>query len=174
MADIEIRDEQSKKPSRRIQEWPSFFSDPFSWTPFGMMRRMADEMNRVFKTWPEIGQFTESAWPALDAYEEDNSLKIRADLPGMKPDDIRIEVTDNGITLSGERKQEKEERGKGFYRSERSYGEFRRTIPLPEGADIDKAEAEFHDGELQVYIPIPESTKKRRQIPISGKKQESA
>ena len=88
----------------------------------------------------------------------------------MKPDDVKIEVTGNGITLSGERKQEKEENREGYYFSERSYGTFRRTVPLPEGADIDKAKAEFRDGELQVSVPIAEGSGRRRQIPISSKK----
>ena len=169
MANIEIRDKKTHSPSRHMREWPSFFSDPFSWTPFGMMRRMADEMNRAFQTWPDMGQL-ESAWPAIDVYEEDGGLKIRADLPGMKPEDVKIEVTDGGVTLSGERKQEKEEHSEGVYRSERSYGAFRRTIPLPDGANIDKAEAQFRDGELQVSIPIPKAARKHRQIPISTKK----
>jgi HSP20 family protein len=169
MANIEVRGKQPQSPSRRMREWPSFFSEPFAWSPFGMMRRMAEEMNRAFQSWPEEG-IAESAWPALDVYEEDSTLKIRADLPGMNPDDVTIEVTESGVTLSGERKHEREERSEGFYRSERSYGTFRRTIPLPEGADLDKAKAEFHDGELQVSIPIPESGRHRRQIPISAKK----
>lgn len=170
MADIVAKGKQEKIPSRQTREWPSFLSEPFSWTPFGMMRWMADEMNRAFHTSPEMSQFAESAWPALDVYEEDNSLRIRADLPGMKPDDVKIEVTDNNMTLSGERKQEKEEHRESFYRSERSYGTFRRAISLPEGADIDKAEAKFHDGELEVRIPISEGPRKWRRIPISSKK----
>ena len=170
MADIVAKGKQEKIPSRQTREWPSFLSEPFSWTPFGMMRWMADEMNRAFHTSPEMSQFAESAWPALDVYEEDNSLRIRADLPGMKPEDVKNEVTGNGVTLSGERKQEKEENREGYYFSERSYGTFRRTVPLPEGADIDKAKAEFRDGELQVLIPIVESAGRRRQIPILNPK----
>jgi HSP20 family protein len=170
MANIEIKGKHAESPSSRIRQWPSLFSEPFGWGRYGMLRRMADEMERAFQARPEMGQFGESEWPALDVYEEDSKLKIRADLPGMKPEDVKNEVTGNGVTLSGERKQEKEENREGYYFSERSYGTFRRTVPLPEGADIDKAKAEFRDGELQVLIPIAESAGRRRQIPILNPK----
>jgi HSP20 family protein len=168
MADIEIKEKQTSSPSRRMREWPSFFSGPFGWGRYGMLRRMADEMDRAFRAWPDVSQFGDSEWPAIDVYEEDSNLKIRADLPGMKPEDVKIEVTEDGITLSGERRQEKEENREGYYFSERSYGSFRRTVPLPEGSDIEKAKAEYHDGELQVLVPMPKNAKQHRQIPISA------
>jgi HSP20 family protein len=130
---------------------------------------MADEMDRAFGGWSDMDEAVQSRWPAIDVYEEDDTLKVRADLPGMKADDVKVEVSDGRVILSGERKQEHEEKGEGFYRSERSYGSFRRMIPLPEDADIEKAEADFHDGELRIQIPIPENNRNRRQIPI-GKK----
>jgi HSP20 family protein len=130
---------------------------------------MAHEMDRAYRGWTDIEEAVQSAWPAIDVYEEDNVFKVQADLPGMKADDVKVEVSDGRMVLSGERKQEHEEKGEGFYRSERSYGSFRRMIPLPEHAEIDKAEAEFHDGELRIEVPIPENTGNRRRIPIAKK-----
>jgi HSP20 family protein len=165
MPNIEIHGKGRHMPTRGWREWPSLSIEPFAWTPFGMMRRMMHQMDRALGGWPE------SFWPAIDVYEEKGNLNIRADMPGMKPEDVKIEVSDNSITLSGERKQEEEEHGEGYYHSERSYGAFHRTVPLPEGAETDKAKAEFHDGELKVQIPIPKGTAKgKRQIPISSGK----
>jgi HSP20 family protein len=169
MPDIEVRKKQTQSPTRQRREWPSLFAEPAAWTPFAMMRRMADEMDRAFGGWSDMEEAFQSAWPAIDVYEEDSTLNVKADLPGMKPDDVKVEVSDGQVLLSGERKQEHEEKREGYYRSERSYGSFRRMIPLPEDADIDKAEAEFHDGELRIRVPIPENSRHRRQIPI-GKK----
>ena len=84
----------------------------------------------------------------------------------MKPEDVKLEITREALVISGERKQEREEKGEGFHRSERHYGRFYRQIPLPEGAETDKAEARFTNGELRVTIPVPEVAHERRQIPI--------
>ena len=78
-----------------------------------------------------------------------------------------MEVTDEGLVIQGERKREHEEKREGYYRSERSYGQFYRLIPLPENANIDQAHAEFRNGELRVSIPVPEQQRRVRQIPIS-------
>ena len=148
---------------RHREYWP----DLFRLSPFGLMRRFVDEMDRPFGVWPRA--FAEEAsgwWPATDIAEQDGKMVVNVDLPGMKPEDVKLEVTRESLVISGERKQEREEKGEGFHRSERHYGRFYRQIPLPEGAETDKAEARFTNGELRVTIPVPQVAHERRQIPI--------
>ena len=98
--------------------------------------------------------------------ERDNNLVVRAELPGLSNDDVKVKMTDEGLVIQGERKREREEKGEGWYRSERSYGQFYRLIPLPEGVNAEQAKARFENGVLEVSIPIPESRRSRRSIPI--------
>jgi HSP20 family protein len=129
------------------------------------MRRFSDEMDRMF----EGGRRGELAlWsPAVEVSERDGKLEIRADLPGVNEKDVKVEVTDDGLIIQGERKREHEERREGYYRSERSYGQFYRVIPLPEGANVDQARAEFRNGELRVSVPVAQQQRKSREVPIS-------
>ena len=106
--------------------------------------------------------------PAVEVRERDGKLEVVADLPGIKESDVKVEVTDEGLVIQGERKSEHEENRGGLYRSERSYGQFYRLIPLPETANIDQARAEFRNGEMRVTIPVPEQQRRGRQIPISS------
>ena len=139
----------------------------FSMGPFELMRRMSEEMDRAFG-----GLFREeraAVWaPSVEVREEDNNLIVSADLPGLNKDDVKIEVTEDSLILRGERKRKREERREGVYRSEVAYGEFYRAIPLPEGAEVDKAKAQFNNGVLEVTVPIPASKRKPREIPIEG------
>ncbi len=105
--------------------------------------------------------------PVVEVSEHDGKLEVVADLPGVKETDVKVEVTDEGLVIQGERRREHEEKGEGFYRSERTYGQFYRLIPLPEGANLDQARAEFRNGELRVSLAVPEQQRKVRQIPIS-------
>ena len=135
--------------------------------PFSLMRRMSEDMDRMFSDATASGDG--STWlPAVEVTERGNNLVVRADLPGINQNDVKVEVTPEGLMIQGERKREHEERGAWGYRSERTYGSFYRTIPLPDGANIDDAKAEFKDGVLEVTVPVPEQQKRRRQIPISG------
>jgi HSP20 family protein len=145
------------------------------WTnPFSLMRRLSDEMDRAFASslglpaWGRHMGQEESMWmPAVEVFERDNHVVVHAELPGLNKDDIKVEVTDEGLAIQGERKREHEEKREGYYRSERSYGRFYRTVPLPEGIDPEKARAQFKDGVLQVEIPLPPSAqRKHREIPI--------
>jgi HSP20 family protein len=137
--------------------------------PFALMRQFTQDMDRFFGgTGRERGADITEWLPAIEVTERDGKLEVCADLPGLKQEDVKVEVTDEGLVIQGERKREHEERGQGYHRSERSYGQFYRLIPLPEGAKIDEAKAEFNNGELRVSIPIPESRSKSRQIPISA------
>jgi HSP20 family protein len=92
--------------------------------------------------------------PAVEIYEKDNTIIVRADLPGLTRDDVKIEITDQLLTIQGERKQEKEEKGEGYVTTERSYGTFFRQIALPEGASTDAAKATFKNGVLEIEVPV--------------------
>jgi HSP20 family protein len=97
-----------------------------------------------------------------------NELVVRADLPGVKPDDVTVEIGDDTITISGERQQEHKQESGGVYRFERTYGSFFREIPLPEGALVDRAKASFKDGVLEVTVPAPpEQVSRGRRLEIS-------
>jgi HSP20 family molecular chaperone IbpA len=131
------------------------------------MRRMSEDMDRMFSGYVESGDG--ASWmPAVEVTERGNTLVVRADLPGINQNDVKVEVTPEGLTIRGERKREHEERGAWGYRSERTYGSFYRTIPLPEGANVESATAEFKDGVLEVTVPVPEQQRRRWQIPIAG------
>jgi HSP20 family protein len=142
--------------------------------PFTLMRRLSDEMDRAFATSFGLPSGTLTGleqgaeWtPAVEVAERDNNLVVTAELPGLSKDDVKVEVTNDGLLIQGERKREHEEKRRGYYRSERSYGQFYRMVPLPEGIDPDKAKAQFKDGVLQVEIPLPASAQaKRKEIPI--------
>lgn len=149
--------------------WPQRTAEFLSMSPFAMARRIFDEMDRTFggMRWPELrGESGESWWPSVEVVKQNGNLVVRADLPGMNKEDVKVEVADGSLVIQGERKREQEETGKGFYRSERSYGSFSRSISLPEGAQSEQARANFNNGVLEVSIPCPESKTKGRQIPI--------
>lgn len=143
-------------------------ADLFTMNPFALMHRLSQEMDRAFASsfglWRGAGS---EYMPPIEVREEGNNLVICADVPGMSKEDIRVEATDEGLVIEGERKREQQETRGGFHRSERSYGHFYRVVPLPEGADIDKANAQFKDGVLEVRVPMPQQEQRRREIPIN-------
>jgi HSP20 family protein len=110
-----------------------------------------------------------AAWvPKIDVVQRGNELLVRADLPGVNPDDVVVEISDDAITISGERQQEREEERGSIYRFERTYGAFYRVIPLPEGAIVDRAKASFKDGVLEITVPAPpEQVSRGRRLEIS-------
>jgi HSP20 family protein len=93
--------------------------------------------------------------PKVEVLEREGQLVIRADLPGLSKDDVKVEIADGVITIEGERKQEKKEEREGYYYCECGYGSFYRAIPIPEGAEAAKATADFHQGVLEVVVPVP-------------------
>jgi HSP20 family protein len=97
-------------------------------------------------------------------FEKDNRLFTRVDLPGMKKDDVKVEVTDGHLTISGERKSEVEDTKDQFYRSERTYGSFYRAIPLPESVKLEDVQATFADGVLEVSVPLPTAPEPKSRI----------
>ena len=125
------------------------------------------EIDRVFDAF--FGQTDQARrWvPPIDLVEAEDHFLLKADLPGLTESDVNIEVQDGTLTISGERKAEHEQREKGWYRIERSFGSFNRSLTLPDGVDPDRIEASFKDGVLGVRIPKPQERKPRR-ISISG------
>jgi HSP20 family protein len=134
--------------------------------PLRMFDWMREEVDRLLDTVPFARVFpttrVEAPWmPALEVFEKNGNLHIKADLPGLKKEDVAIEVTAEGITIKGERKSEftEEKKEEGYFRSERTYGEFCRFVPLPEGAVVDKITASFINGVLEVITPVPKVEK---------------
>ena len=125
------------------------------------------EVDRVFDAF--FGQTDQARrWvPPVDLVEAEDHFVLKADLPGLSEGDVNIEVQDGTLTISGERKAEHEQREKGWYRIERSFGRFSRSLSLPDGVDPDRIQASFSHGVLEVRIPKPEERKPRR-IAISG------
>ncbi len=135
------------------------------WQPFnelwGDMRRLQDEMNRVFGRAPGNGERT-GIYPPLDLWQDDENLYVEAELPGMDMNDLEIYVTGgNQLSLKGERKPPKVERG-NWHRQERGYGSFSRMVELPHDVDDEKVEAEFRHGVLTITLPKREETRPRK------------
>jgi HSP20 family protein len=159
------------------ERWTSAVSRP---SPFALMRRFAEEMDRLFENLragaPSLLPRFELPWgshegeggwlPSLEVAERGGKLVVRADLPGLTKDDVKIELRDDVLCIEGERRQEREEKRKGLYRSERSYGRFYREVPLPEGIDPEQAKASFRNGVLEVTMPAPPLAAKGRRLPI--------
>jgi HSP20 family protein len=137
----------------------------FLGNPFSLMRHFSDEMDRMFSHSMYRHREEDDWWPNIEVSVRDGVVTVLADLPGLNKDDVKVELSDDGLSIEGERKREHEEQGHGWRRSERTYGSFVRRIPLPEGANADQARAEFTNGVLKITLPVPEQ-KRARQIPI--------
>ena len=168
------RDPQQGSLQRRQQTaWPS--------NPFEMMDRLTEEMfGRMFgdyvgprRSWLARSPFRslrgqapqgqeQGLWaPRVEAFQQGDRFIIRAELPGLKKDDVQVEVTDDHVTVQGERRDRQEENREGYYHSEVEYGQFYRQIALPEGVIADNAQATFKDGVLEVAMPAPPSEANR-------------
>ena len=138
----------------------------FGVNPFALMKHLTEEADRMFEY--KIAAAPPDAWrPAIEVTEEKGNLFVTAELPGVNYEDVKVHFTGEALVVEGERKYEKEEKRKGYFHSERSYGRFYRTIPVPEGANAEKATAQFSNGVLKVAIPIPEILPKMREIPVT-------
>jgi HSP20 family protein len=147
------------------------------WEPLRELGSLQNEMNRLFNTvfdTPAPGNIgTLRRWmPAMDLVESGDEFVLRADLPGLTEEDVKIEFEDGTLTVSGERKAEHEERKEGYYRVERAFGAFSRSLTLPKGIDADAVTARFDRGVLEIHIPKPEERKPRR-IEIGGSAQQT-
>ena len=135
------------------------------WEPLRELGSLQSEMNRLFNTVFDTptGSGALRRWvPAMDLVETEDEFVLRADLPGMSEEDVKIEIEDNLLTVAGERQAEHEDRDQGFYRLERSFGSFQRSLTLPKGVNADAVKASFDRGVLEVRIPKPEQSKPRR------------
>lgn len=136
----------------------------------GTLEDMRQEMTRLWDSmWePRFGLrrlrplLEQAAWPSVDVFERGGNVVVKADIPGMQSKDIDITLNEDGLTISGERSEEKEVKEKDFYRSERSYGRFMRQLPIPSGADGSKAQATFKDGVLEITFPLKEGAKQQK------------
>jgi HSP20 family protein len=139
--------------------------DPARWDPFKEMEEISDRFNRLFGRLParrESGReaLTVADWaPTVDISEDEREYLIKAEIPEVDKKDVKVMLQEGVLTLQGERRQEKEEKGRKFHRIERSYGTFVRSFTLPEGVAEDKLKAEFKDGMLLVHLPKSERAK---------------
>jgi len=153
------------------KEGTSLRNRPRGATPLSWLQR---EMNRLFSDfWIEpfsgLAEWAPSFTPMVDVSEDDKEVRVSAELPGMDEKDIDVTVTDSMLTIRGEKKQEEEEKDKGFYRRESSYGTFQRMIDLPAGVDENKAQAEFKKGILRITLPkTVEAQSKSRKVKIKS------
>jgi HSP20 family protein len=147
--------------------------------PFAMMRRMSREMDQLMDSFFERGfgsllrevgsrdddWESRTLWsPRIDVQQRKDALVVRADLPGVRKEDVQVEVEDDALVISGQRREEREEGGddQGYRLVERSYGSFYRSVPLPQGANPDEIEATMRDGVLTVTLPVPEAARPKR------------
>ena len=124
------------------------------------LARMDEEIERLFpgngEWWRPIGFV-----PRADVAETENGFEVKVELPGLKPEEVRVEFKDGALWISGEKKEESEEEGKTFHRVERRHGEFRRMLTLPSHVEEEQIEARFEDGLLHVVLPKSQATKAR-------------
>jgi HSP20 family protein len=142
--------------------------DLWNWSAFDQLTNIRNEINRLFDGSAENGSDALNAWaPSVDLYEDKDNLIVRAELPGLKKEDIDISLHENTVTVSGERKNEKKYEGSETAREERLYGRFTRSITLPKQVDASRVKAAYKDGVLTVTLPKTEEAKPR-QIQIQG------
>jgi len=167
---------QPRKDFQALEHKTGNTTTPFGISPFSVVKRFGEEMDRLFsdyglnRDWIPpalVGEAGRTWQPQVEMFENDGELVVRAELPGVKKDDVKVELTDDGLTIHGERRSEHEENGEGYYRSEFSYGSFHRRVPLPDGANPDDATAKFHDGVLEVTMPARKAvTRAARKLTI--------
>lgn len=163
------------RPPRRFRglSSPGALSPFFSSSPFHMVRRVFDDMERMMEsmfsdfdeTLPETSMSFNFV-PRVDVTRRGDQILVHADLPGISPEDLEIRASDDGLVIEGERRSDVERREGDIWQSERSYGRFCRVIPMPEGADLDSAQARFENGVLEVSVKAPEGRSRGRRIEI--------
>jgi HSP20 family protein len=173
--------DQRKGLSRREDFLPS---SPWTESPFSLIWRFSEEMDRLFgdvfgdfgtarrRLAPRGGHgfgFPQAQWaPPIEVLERDDKLVVRAELPGLSKDDVKVEVTDDLLTIAGERREEREETREGYRHSERHYGHFSRSVPLPEGVNSEDVRCTFQNGVLEITMPAPQRVERSRRIEIQG------
>jgi len=135
---------------------------------FESFRREIDELfDQFFGPWEETREHWPAFSPRANVAETDTHYEVTVDLPGMKPEEFTVELKDNQLWITGERKREHEEKGKTYHRIERLYGQFRRVIPFPAPVNAEKVEAEYKDGVLRILVPKDEAAQPKR-IPVKA------
>jgi HSP20 family protein len=148
--------------------WPILpLSRFWGFSPFSILRELTNEMDRMIRG-GSLGTEIQTWSPAVDVRRCNGDLVVSAELPGLKKEDIKVEVTEEALVIEGERKREHKEDHEGYHRWERNYGRFYRVLPLPEGAKTEQVKAELKDGVLRISVPVPELAKSSRQIPVTG------
>lgn len=146
------------------------------WDPFGDLMSLQRDVNRLFASvgMPSVSGSQAQGWvPTIDVVQKGNDLVVRAEIPGVQPQDVDVSVTDNVLTISGERKQESSEQQGDYLMKESSYGSFQRSMTLPQGVDPSSIQARFDNGLLEVRVPnaARKQTPSRRRIPVQGAQQ---
>ena len=130
------------------------------WDPFGELGDLRTRFDRLFG---DLTDGQERTWtPAIDLERDDGKLVMRADVPGIKPDEVKIEIEDDVLTVSGGHEETQEHKDKHYVRRERRYGSFMRSIALPAGVDPKHIKARTKDGVVEVTIPLPKDAKKEK------------
>lgn len=143
--------EMAQQIARMEREMERTFEDFLGRPGFGL------GWPRRWRSWEELG----IRGPAIEVYEEKDDVVVKAELPGMKRENLELNISDNLLTIRGEKKKEEEVKEKGYYYSERSYGSFTRTVEIPKGIQADKIRASFKDGVLEVRLPKTEEAKRK-------------
>lgn len=140
--------------------------------PFALIKRRMDDIFEDFLHGFDLQPFESRLGvfsPNIDVVENDKEIRISAELPGMEEKDIEVSLTKDSLSIRGEKKEEKEDKGKGYYRMERSYGSFSRTIPVPVEVDTDKVEAKFKKGVLNITLPkTAKAVAETKKIPVKA------
>ncbi len=140
----------------------------FGTNPFNLMKRFTDEFDRMFGGFVPPAE-TEVFAPPLEITHAEGNFIVTAELPGIATEDVKVQVIEETLIIEGVKKNVKEEKGEGFYRSECTYGTFNRSIPLPKGAKAELVKAELTNGILKVVIPAPELKPTAREVPVTAK-----
>jgi HSP20 family protein len=172
------RDMQSQAGGRALAPRQGTYLGSNYGSPFALMRRLTDDMDRIFENfgagsmfgrdWPFAGSPAGSPeasafWsPDVEMYEDEGKLVVAAELPGMRKEDVQVQIEQDAIVISGERRYESRQNQSGRYVSERSYGTFHRVLRLPEGVDAESATATFRDGVLRIEMPVSRRARGRR------------
>jgi len=184
MADLKTDKTQEGSQALRRGEKPGLQRRTAAVSPFDLMERMSEELDRTFnRLFQDFGVARrplssrgvlgwsperEALWsPKIEAFQKGDKFIVRAELPGLKKDDVQVDLTDDELTIRGERRAEHEEEREGVYHTEREYGRFERSIPLPEGVISESAEASFKDGVLEVTVQAPPEATRRRRVEIT-------
>jgi HSP20 family protein len=131
------------------------------WDPFAELSKLRARLDPIFDEWPLIEGRARGWMPAIDVVRDDGNLVVRADVPGTKPEEVKIEVEAGILTISGQHEEHTEEQHKHYLRHERRCGSFSRSIALPADIDAEQIKATTHDGIVEVTVPLPKQVSKK-------------